>query len=37
MSLTSWALVMAHHRVADNVRAGYIYLVMARKLAALAE
>jgi formate hydrogenlyase subunit 3/multisubunit Na+/H+ antiporter MnhD subunit len=37
MSLTSWALVMAHHRVADNVRAGYVYLVMARKLAALAE
>jgi formate hydrogenlyase subunit 3/multisubunit Na+/H+ antiporter MnhD subunit len=29
MSLTSWALVMAHHRVPDNVRAGYIYLVMA--------
>ena len=29
MSLTSWALVMAHHRVADNVRAGYIYLIMA--------
>ena len=29
MSLTSWALVMAHHRVADNVRAGYVYLVMA--------
>ncbi|MBI3709140.1 MAG: hydrogenase 4 subunit B [Proteobacteria bacterium] len=29
MSLTSWALVMAHHRVADNARAGYIYLVMA--------
>jgi hydrogenase-4 component B len=22
MSLTSWALVMAHHRVPDNVRAG---------------
>ena len=29
MSLTSWALVMAHHRDADNARAGYIYLVMA--------
>jgi len=29
MSLTSWALVMAHHRVASNVRAGYDYLVMA--------
>jgi formate hydrogenlyase subunit 3/multisubunit Na+/H+ antiporter MnhD subunit len=29
MSLTSWALVMAHYREADNIRAGYIYLVMA--------
>jgi hydrogenase-4 component B len=29
MSLTSWALVMAHHRDPDNVKAGYIYLVMA--------
>src|SRR5207248_3577789 len=29
MSLSSWALVMAHHRVADNVRAAYVYLVMA--------
>src|SRR5487761_649479 len=29
MSLTSWALVMAHHRDADNRRAGYVYLVMA--------
>ena len=29
MSLTSWALVMAHHRDRDNVRAGYVYLVMA--------
>ena len=29
MSLTSWALVMAHHRVKDNVHAGYVYLVMA--------
>ena len=29
MSLTSWAMVMAHHRVPENVRAGYVYLVMA--------
>jgi hydrogenase-4 component B len=29
MSLTSWALVMAHHRDTDNARAGYIYIVMA--------
>ena len=29
MSLSSWALVMAHHREAGNARAGYIYLVMA--------
>jgi len=29
MSLTSWALVIAHHRISENVRAGYIYLVMA--------
>jgi formate hydrogenlyase subunit 3/multisubunit Na+/H+ antiporter MnhD subunit len=29
MSLASWALVMAHHRVPDNARAGYVYLVMA--------
>ncbi len=29
MSLTSWALVMAHHHNRDNLRAGYIYLVMA--------
>lgn len=29
MSLTSWALVMSHHRVPENVRAGYIYLIMA--------
>src|SRR5665213_3069409 len=28
MSLTSWALVIAHHRTAENVRAGYIYLLM---------
>ncbi|TMJ23251.1 MAG: hydrogenase 4 subunit B [Alphaproteobacteria bacterium] len=29
MSLSSWALVMAHHEVPENVRAGYVYLVMA--------
>jgi len=29
MSLSSWALVMSHHREQDNARAGYIYLVMA--------
>src|SRR5215831_201447 len=29
MSLSSWALVMAHHRVGDNLRAGYVYLIMA--------
>jgi formate hydrogenlyase subunit 3/multisubunit Na+/H+ antiporter MnhD subunit len=29
MSLASWALVMAHHRDKENVRAGYIYIVMA--------
>ena len=29
MSLASWALVMAHQRVAENREAGYIYLVMA--------
>ncbi|MGE3872854.1 MAG: proton-conducting transporter membrane subunit, partial [Parvibaculaceae bacterium] len=29
MSLTSWALVMAHHKDGENRRAGYIYLVMA--------
>jgi formate hydrogenlyase subunit 3/multisubunit Na+/H+ antiporter MnhD subunit len=29
MSLTSWALVIAHHRVADNLRAGFVYLLMA--------
>jgi formate hydrogenlyase subunit 3/multisubunit Na+/H+ antiporter MnhD subunit len=29
MSLTSWALVIAHHRVKDNLTAGYVYLVMA--------
>jgi hydrogenase-4 component B len=29
MSLTSWALVISHHRISENVRAGYIYLLMA--------
>ena len=29
MSLTSWALVMAHHRSDDNARAGYVYILMA--------
>jgi hydrogenase-4 component B len=29
MSLTSWALVISHHRVKDNLYAGYVYLVMA--------
>jgi hydrogenase-4 component B len=29
MSLTSWALVISHHRVRDNMHAGYVYLVMA--------
>ncbi|MBB3387753.1 formate hydrogenlyase subunit 3/multisubunit Na+/H+ antiporter MnhD subunit [Rhizobium sp. BK275] len=29
MSLASWALVMAHHRDADNRKAGYVYIVMA--------
>jgi len=29
MSLTSWALVIAHHRDRDNLRAGYVYLLMA--------
>src|SRR5579872_6196250 len=29
MSLTSWALVMAHHRDPDNRHAGYVYIVMA--------
>jgi formate hydrogenlyase subunit 3/multisubunit Na+/H+ antiporter MnhD subunit len=29
MSLTSWALVLAHHRTEGNVRAGYVYLMMA--------
>jgi hydrogenase-4 component B len=29
MSLSSWALVMAHHQIRDNIRAGYVYLIMA--------
>ena len=29
MSLSSWALVLAHHQMPDNVRAGYVYIVMA--------
>jgi formate hydrogenlyase subunit 3/multisubunit Na+/H+ antiporter MnhD subunit len=29
MSLSSWALVMAHHHDPENSRAGYIYIVMA--------
>src|SRR5262249_47275532 len=29
MSLASWAIVVAHHHVPANVRAGYIYLLMA--------
>ena len=29
MSLSSWALVVAHHRIRDNVHAGFVYLVMA--------
>jgi formate hydrogenlyase subunit 3/multisubunit Na+/H+ antiporter MnhD subunit len=29
MSLTSWALVIAHHREHENLRAGYVYLIMA--------
>ncbi len=29
MSLSSWALVMAHHRRRGNAAAGYLYLVMA--------
>ena len=29
MSLSSWALVMAHDQLKENVRAGYVYLVMA--------
>jgi formate hydrogenlyase subunit 3/multisubunit Na+/H+ antiporter MnhD subunit len=29
MSLTSWALVMSHHRESKTMRAGYVYIVMA--------
>jgi formate hydrogenlyase subunit 3/multisubunit Na+/H+ antiporter MnhD subunit len=29
MSLSSWALVLAHHQDPENRRAGYIYIVMA--------
>jgi hydrogenase-4 component B len=29
MSLTSWALVVSHHQLRENLRAGYIYLLMA--------
>src|ERR1700758_957859 len=29
MSLASWALVVSHHSDVENVRAGYIYLLMA--------
>jgi len=29
MSLASWALVIAHHRDRENLRAGYVYLLMA--------
>lgn len=29
MSLASWALVTSHHRDAGNLRAGYVYLLMA--------
>lgn len=29
MSLTSWALVVAHHNERENLQAGYVYLVMA--------
>jgi hydrogenase-4 component B len=29
MSLSSWALVIAHHGVRENIRAGYVYLLMA--------
>ena len=29
MSLSSWALVIAHHHIRENLRAGYIYLLMA--------
>jgi formate hydrogenlyase subunit 3/multisubunit Na+/H+ antiporter MnhD subunit len=29
MSLTSWAMVLAHHRDPDNRHAGYVYILMA--------
>jgi formate hydrogenlyase subunit 3/multisubunit Na+/H+ antiporter MnhD subunit len=29
MSLASWALVLAHHRISGNARAAFIYIVMA--------
>jgi len=29
MSLASWAMVVAHHLLPANIRAGYIYLIMA--------
>lgn len=29
MSLSSWALVVSHHRSQENVRAGYVYILMA--------
>ena len=29
MSLTSWALVVAHHQQRENLQAGYVYLLMA--------
>jgi hydrogenase-4 component B len=29
MSLSSWAMVIAHHREHENLRAGYVYLLMA--------
>lgn len=29
MSLASWALVVAHHRAAGTLRAGYVYILMA--------
>jgi hydrogenase-4 component B len=29
MSLSSWALVVAHHHAQENTRAGYIYILMA--------
>jgi formate hydrogenlyase subunit 3/multisubunit Na+/H+ antiporter MnhD subunit len=29
MSLSSWALVVSNHRAPENIRAGYVYLLMA--------